>query len=72
MIHGPDIQNSKSTFGMLVKYSVESSEDFNISHSVTLVPRLGYSMNLLSEIIETLSEKKIRTQRIKQRPCNLL
>ena len=58
MIHGPDIQNSKSTIGMLVKYSVESSDDFNISHSVTLVPRLEYSVNLLSEIIETLSAKK--------------
>lgn len=43
---------------MFVKYSVESSDDFNISHSVTLVPRLEYSVNLLSEIIETLSEKK--------------
>lgn len=43
---------------MLVKYSVESSDDFNISHSVTLVPRLEYSAKLLSEIIDTLSEKK--------------
>ncbi len=58
MIHGPDIQNSKSTFGMLVKCNIESSDDFNISHSVTLVPRLEYSVNLLSEIIDTLSEKK--------------
>ena len=43
---------------MLVKCNVESSDDFNISHSVTLVPRLEYSVNLLSEIIDTLSEKK--------------
>ena len=43
---------------MLVKYSIESSDDFNISHSVTLVPRLEYSARLLSEIIDALSEKK--------------
>jgi hypothetical protein len=28
----------------------------NISHSVTLVPRLSYSVNLLSEIMDVLSE----------------
>lgn len=43
---------------MFVKYNVESSDNFNIFHSVTLVPRLEYSVNLLSEIIDTLSEKK--------------
>ena len=43
---------------MLVKYGIESSDDFNISHSVTLVPRLEYSVNLLSEIIDAISDKK--------------
>jgi len=40
---------------MLVKCSVPSDHD--ISHSVTLVPRLDYSMNLLNGIIEILEEK---------------
>ena len=43
---------------MFVKYSAESPDDFNISRSVTLVPRLEYSVNLLSKIIDTISEKK--------------
>jgi len=42
---------------MLVKCSIHS--DHGISHSVTLVPRLEYSMNLLNEIIETLEGKCI-------------
>ena len=40
---------------MLVKYNEADIE--NISHSVTLVPRLKYSSNLLSEIIDIFSEK---------------
>ncbi len=39
---------------MLVKYNETDIE--NISHSVTLVPRLEYSSNLLSDIIDILSE----------------
>ena len=43
---------------MLVKCSVNPLEIENISHSVTLVPRLEYSVNLLDEIIEILKEKQ--------------
>ncbi len=43
---------------MLVKCSVNSLEVENISHSVTLVPRLEYSMNLLDEIIDVLNGKQ--------------
>lgn len=41
---------------MLVRCSINVDE--NISHSVTLVPRLEYSVNLLDEIITTLREKR--------------
>ncbi|KAF6247275.1 hypothetical protein C6990_02000 [Nitrosopumilus sp. b3] len=40
---------------MLVKYNETVLE--NISHSVTLAPRLEYSSNLLSEIMDIFSEK---------------
>ncbi|MGY5149724.1 MAG: hypothetical protein ACW9W3_06645 [Candidatus Nitrosopumilus sp. bin_68KS] len=40
---------------MLVKYNESDIE--KISNSVTLVPRLEYSSNLLTEIIDILSEK---------------
>lgn len=43
---------------MLVKCSVNSLEIENISHSVTLVPRLEYSVNLLDEIVEILDNKR--------------
>ncbi len=43
---------------MLVKCSVNPLEIENISHSVTLVPRLEYSMNLLDEIIDVLNCKQ--------------
>ncbi|MFB5636176.1 hypothetical protein [Candidatus Nitrosopumilus sediminis] len=43
---------------MLVKCSVNPLEIENISHSVTLVPRLEYSMNLLNEIIDVLDDKQ--------------
>jgi len=43
---------------MLVKCSVNSLEIENISHSVTLVPRLEYSVNLLDEIIDVLNYKQ--------------
>ncbi len=45
---------------MLVKCSVNSIELENISHSVTLVPRLKYSVNLLDDIIDVLFEKRIQ------------
>ncbi len=43
---------------MLVKCSVDSLEIENISYSVTLVPRLEYSINLLDEILEILDNKR--------------
>jgi len=42
---------------MLVKCSDNSLEIENISHSVTLVPRLEYSVNLLDEIVDILDNK---------------
>jgi len=43
---------------MLIKCDVCTLEYANISHSVTLVPRLEYSVNLLDDIIEILKEKR--------------
>ena len=43
---------------MLVKCNVDSFEIENISHSVTLVPRLKYAVNLLDEIIDVLTSKQ--------------
>ena len=43
---------------MLVKCSVDTFEYENISNSVSLVPRLEYSINLLDEIIEILKIKR--------------
>jgi hypothetical protein len=43
---------------MLVKCNVNSLEIENISHSVTLVPRLQYSVNLLDEIVDILDNKR--------------
>ena len=44
---------------MLVNYSLDSIESENASNSVTLVPRLDYSVNLLRGIIEILQEKEL-------------
>ena len=43
---------------MLVNYSVNSLEVENISYSVTLVPRLEYSVNLLNDVIKILNDTK--------------
>ena len=43
---------------MLVKCDVRHLEYGHISHSVTLVPRLEYSVNLLDSIIEILKKKR--------------
>lgn len=43
---------------MLVNCSVDSLENENISYSVTLVPRLQYSLNLLDGIIDILAIKR--------------
>ena len=48
---------------MLVKYCVNPMELENISHSVTLVPRLKYSVNLLDDIIGVLFDKRIRLKK---------
>ena len=51
---------------MLVNYSIDTMEFENASHSVTLVPRLDYSVNLLDDIIEILQEKRIELKNIHQ------
>ena len=43
---------------MLVKCNIDTLEYATISHSVTLVPRLEYSVNLLDEIVEILEKKR--------------
>jgi len=43
---------------MLIKCDVSTLEYADISHSVTLVPRLEYSINLLDDIIEILKKKR--------------
>jgi len=44
--------------GVLIRHNTESSDDFNVYHSVTLVPRLEYSVSLLSKTIKVISQKK--------------
>jgi len=43
---------------MLVKCSANSLDLGNISHSVTLVPRLKYSVNLLNDAIDVLDSNR--------------
>ena len=43
---------------MLINYNVNSLEVGNISHSVTIVPRLEYSVNLLDDVIKILDDKQ--------------
>ncbi len=43
---------------MLVKCNIDTLENVNISHSVTIVPRLEYSINLLDDIVEILKKKR--------------
>ena len=66
MIHRPQIQNLEVEFGMLVKCSVNSIEIENISHSVTLVPRLEYSMNILDDVIDVLNDKQVQIKKSNQ------
>jgi len=66
LIHRPQIQNLKVELGMLVKCSVNSIEIENISHSVTLVPRLEYSMNILDDIIDVLNDRQIQLKKSNQ------
>ena len=51
---------------MLVNCSIDTMECENASHSVTLVPRLDYSVNLLDDIIEILQEKRIELKNMHQ------
>ena len=51
---------------MLVNYDIDTIESENASHSVTLVPRLNYSVNLLNDIIEILQEKRFELKNINQ------
>lgn len=57
MLHGPQIQNLELNVGMLVKCSLDTLDE-NISHSVTLVPRLEYSLNILDEITQILKQTR--------------
>ena len=51
---------------MLVNFSIDTIESTNASHSVTLVPRLDYSINLLNDIIEILQEKRFELKNVNQ------
>ena len=58
MLQYPQIQNLEPHNNMLIKCNVSTLEYANISHSVTLVPRLEYSVNLLEDIVEILKKKR--------------
>ena len=58
MLQCPQIQNLEQQTTMLVKCNLSTLEYAHISHSVTLVPRLEYSVNLLDDIIEILKKKR--------------
>ena len=49
---------------MLVNCNLEHIESKNASHSVTLVPRLNYSVHLLTDIIEILQEKRFELKNL--------
>ena len=51
---------------MLVKCSIDTLEFENISHSVTLVPRLNYSINLLTGIIDVLEKQRTDLKNLNQ------
>ncbi len=57
MLHSPQIQNLEPQNSMLIKSDVSKLQHGNISYSVTLVPRLEYSVNLLDDIVEILKKK---------------
>ena len=66
LLHRPQIQNLSQQCSMLVNYSFDTAEIANASHSVTLVPRLDYSINLLDNIIDTLQEKRIELKLVNE------
>ncbi|RZD37229.1 MAG: hypothetical protein CXT78_16415 [Thaumarchaeota archaeon] len=49
---------------MLVKYGLDALASENTSYSVTLVPRLNFSIDLLSSIIEILQEQRIELKNL--------
>ena len=49
---------SRELCNMLVECNIDTSEYDTISHSVTLVPRLEYSVNLLDEVIDVIDKKR--------------
>ena len=51
---------------MLIKCSIDTLESKNISHSVTLVPRLAYSINLLTDIIDILQKQRIELKNLNE------
>ena len=59
MRHCPQIQNYGHKVIMLADYEFNPKESENISYSVTLVPRLEYSVTILDDIIKILKKKKI-------------
>ena len=62
----PSNTKSLSQYSMLVNFSIDTIESTNASHSVTLVPRLDYSINLLNDIIEILQEKRFELKNVNQ------
>ena len=54
----PQIQNSKIPRDLLAGHNISSLEYETISHSVTIVPRLEYSENLIFDIIAILKTKR--------------
>jgi len=58
LLQGPQIQNLEQQNSMLVQCDTTTLEYANISHSVTLVPRLEYSINLLDDVIDVLEKKR--------------
>ena len=59
MRHYPQIQNYGHEVIMLADYEFNLEASKNISYSVTLVPRLEYSVTILDGIIKILKKKKI-------------
>ena len=57
MLHCTQIQNYDPKDTMLANYEFNLEESKNISYSVTLVPRLEYSVTILDDIIQILKKK---------------
>ena len=57
MLHCTQIQNYDPKDTMLANCELNLEEPKNISYSVTLVPRLEYSVTILDDIIQVLTKK---------------